>query len=162
MNQIICPHCGKGFSVSEAGYADLLKQVRDADFERELHDRLEQAEAAARATAERDQARAAVELQAAVAAKDAAIHQLNARVEAAEVAQRLAVADALRSIERERDALASQLAQAQQELRTAAQLADARLIKERSSLEFTDTAQLRNIDYRLVAIPPRALGGGAH
>ena len=149
MNQIICPHCGKGFSVSEAGYADLLKQVRDSDFERELHDRLEQAEAAARATAERDQARAAVELQAAVAAKDAAIHQLNARVEAAEVAQRLAVADALRSIERERDALASQLAQAQQELRTAAQLADARLINELQSSAATKEAEIQALKSQL-------------
>ena len=44
MNEIICPHCKKTFKVDEAGYADLLKQVRDDRFEKELHDRLELAE----------------------------------------------------------------------------------------------------------------------
>ena len=36
MNEIICPHCGKAFKVDEAGYADILKQVRDHDFEKQL------------------------------------------------------------------------------------------------------------------------------
>lgn len=44
MNEIICPHCHKAFKIDEAGYADILKQVRDADFEQQLHDRLEFAE----------------------------------------------------------------------------------------------------------------------
>ena len=33
MHDIICPHCGKAFKIDEAGYADILKQVRDNDFE---------------------------------------------------------------------------------------------------------------------------------
>jgi hypothetical protein len=41
MHEITCPHCGKAFKVDEAGYADILKQVRDREFEAELHDRLE-------------------------------------------------------------------------------------------------------------------------
>jgi len=41
MNDIVCPHCGKVFKVDEAGFADILKQVRDHQFEKELHDRLE-------------------------------------------------------------------------------------------------------------------------
>ena len=44
MHEIICPHCGKAFKIDEAGYADILKQVRDSDFERQLHERLELAE----------------------------------------------------------------------------------------------------------------------
>lgn len=44
MNEIICPHCKKAFKVDEAGYADILKQVRDQNFEKELHERLEIAE----------------------------------------------------------------------------------------------------------------------
>ena len=44
MNEIICPHCGKAFKVDEAGYADLVKQVRDSEFEQQLHERLELAE----------------------------------------------------------------------------------------------------------------------
>ena len=44
MHDIICPHCHKAFKVDESGYADILKQVRDADFHAQLHERLELAE----------------------------------------------------------------------------------------------------------------------
>ena len=37
MNEIKCPHCGKAFKIDEAGYADILKQVRDGEFEQQLH-----------------------------------------------------------------------------------------------------------------------------
>ena len=40
----MCPHCGKAFKIDEAGYADILKQVRDGEFEQQLHERLELAE----------------------------------------------------------------------------------------------------------------------
>lgn len=40
MNEIICPHCKKAFKIDEAGFADILKQVRDREFEQELHDRI--------------------------------------------------------------------------------------------------------------------------
>ena len=36
MQEIICPHCGKAFKVDEAGYADILKQVRDHEFDQQL------------------------------------------------------------------------------------------------------------------------------
>ena len=44
MNEIICPHCKKTFKVDEAGFADIVKQVRDDQFENELHERLTLAE----------------------------------------------------------------------------------------------------------------------
>ena len=44
MHEIICPHCGKAVKIDEAGYADILKQVRDGAFEQQLHERLELAE----------------------------------------------------------------------------------------------------------------------
>ena len=44
MNEIICPHCKKAFKVDEAGYANILKQVRDHQFEEELTNRLTLAE----------------------------------------------------------------------------------------------------------------------
>ena len=37
MHDIICPHCSKAFKVDEAGYANILKQVRDRDFEQQLN-----------------------------------------------------------------------------------------------------------------------------
>ena len=39
MHDIICPHCSKAFKVDEAGYADILKQVRDREFEQQLSKR---------------------------------------------------------------------------------------------------------------------------
>ena len=44
MNDIICPNCKKAFKVDEAGFADILKQVRDQQFETEIKQRLEVAE----------------------------------------------------------------------------------------------------------------------
>ena len=44
MHEIICPHCNKAFKIDEAGYANILKQVRDGDFDKQLHERLELAE----------------------------------------------------------------------------------------------------------------------
>lgn len=44
MNDIICPNCNKVFKVDEAGFADILKQVRDHQFEEELQNRLNLAE----------------------------------------------------------------------------------------------------------------------
>ncbi len=41
MNEISCPHFGKAFKVDETGYADILKQVRDKEFDAQLHERLE-------------------------------------------------------------------------------------------------------------------------
>ena len=44
MNEIICPNCKKAFKVDEAGFADIVKQVRDSNFEEELQNRLNLAE----------------------------------------------------------------------------------------------------------------------
>jgi hypothetical protein len=44
MNEIICPNCNKAFKVDETGYAAMLKQVRDHQFEEELQTRLNLAE----------------------------------------------------------------------------------------------------------------------
>ena len=44
MNEIICPNCNKAFKIDEAGYADILKQVRDRQFEEDVKNRLDLAE----------------------------------------------------------------------------------------------------------------------
>ncbi len=35
MHENSCPHCHKAFKIDEAGYADILKQVREGDFEKQ-------------------------------------------------------------------------------------------------------------------------------
>lgn len=41
MNQIKCPHCNEIFTVDQASYADILSQVRNDAFQKEIHDKLE-------------------------------------------------------------------------------------------------------------------------
>jgi hypothetical protein len=42
MNQIKCPHCGQEFTIDEANYMDIVRQVRNEEFQSEIHERLEQ------------------------------------------------------------------------------------------------------------------------
>ncbi|MEY3666619.1 MAG: hypothetical protein RL572_159 [Pseudomonadota bacterium] len=130
MHEILCPHCHKAFKIDEAGYADILKQVRDKDFNAQLHERLELAAQDARKAVELAELKAAGELQRAAATKDAEIQRLQATLEASEVARNLAVAQALSAVEKERDALAGELRQAKQEQQLAASLAREKFANE--------------------------------
>ena len=130
MNDIICPHCHKAFKIDDAGYADILKQVRDSDFDRQLHERLALAEQDKRNAIELLKARVAGEMQKAAAAKDAEIHELKARLDAGDMERRLAVAEALGAVEKQRDALAGELEQARHDKQNALKLAEARLANE--------------------------------
>jgi hypothetical protein len=109
MNEIICPHCKKAFKIDEAGFADILKQVRDHEFENELHSRLEIAEKDKQSAVQLAQATTKNELQADVAKKDAEIAKLQARIESAETEKKLALSEAVNKLERERDELAGEL-----------------------------------------------------
>jgi hypothetical protein len=117
MHEITCPHCGKAFKIDEAGYADILKQVRDREFESGLHERLEMAEKAKRAEIELAEARVAAKLDAGVAAKAGEIELLKASIQStqqvSEQAKQLAVRDAVGAVERERDELKSGLERSQ-------------------------------------------------
>jgi hypothetical protein len=130
MHEIICPHCDTAFMIEETGYADILKQVRDGDFEQQLHDRLALAEKDKLNAVELAKARHASELQKVAATKDTEIQSLKARVDAGDTARKLAVAEALSTVEKERDALANQLAQAQRDQEASARLADAKMLAE--------------------------------
>lgn len=130
MNEIICPHCNKAFKIDEAGYANILKQVRDSDFEHQLHERLELAEKDKQTAIELATARVANELQQSAAAKDSEIQELKAKIDASEVARQLAVTQALSVVEKERDALANQLEQAKQEVASVTSLGEAKLMNE--------------------------------
>lgn len=102
MNEITCPHCTKDFKIDEAGYADILKQVRDRDFEQQLNKRLE--------LAERDK-NYAVQLATTqvTADKDALIQELKAKIDASDIHQKLALSEAVRAVEIERDQLKTSL-----------------------------------------------------
>ena len=115
MHEIICPHCSKAFKIDEAGYADILKQVRDGEFEQQLHERLEMAEQDKRNAIALAEAKLLNASQQAAAAKEAEIQALKSKLEAGAMAQQLAIVQALSSVEKERDELRSVLARAQLE-----------------------------------------------
>ena len=89
MNEIICPHCHKAFKVDEAGYADILKQVRDHQFEEELQNRLTLAEKDKQSAIQIAEAKVREALQEQLAQKETALIQLKSEKEA-ELAQKLA------------------------------------------------------------------------
>lgn len=105
MHEIKCPHCGKAFNVDEAGYAEILSQVRDEAFEKALHERLELAEQQKKTAIELAEAKATGELKDDVAKKNAEIERLKAELEKADVTGKLALKDALGEVEKERDDL---------------------------------------------------------
>lgn len=115
MNEIKCPHCGKAFKIDEAGYADILKQVRDSEFEQQLHERLELAEKDKLNAVELAKNKVGNEMQKAAAAKDAEIQDLKAKLGTNEVVQKLAITEAVSAVEKERDELKNGLRQAELE-----------------------------------------------
>ena len=152
MNEIICPHCGKAFKIDEAGYADILKQVRDSDFEHQLHERLELAERDKQAAVELARAQLSAELQKQSAEREAEIQKLKAQLEAGEVARQLAVAQALSDVEKQRDSLASELDKARQETQTVRQLAEAQLMAELQKTAASKDSEIQGLKARLAEV----------
>ena len=149
MHEIKCPHCGKTFTIDEAGYADIAKQVRDSEFEKQLHERLELADQDKQKALELAEARAASELQKAATAKDAEIHELKAKLDAGNIQQRLAVNEALAAVEKERDSLAGELKKTKQEKQSAVDLAEAKLAAELQKTAAAKDAEIQGLKAKL-------------
>jgi len=109
MNEIICPHCKKTFKVDEAGFADILKQVRDREFDKELHERLELLEKDKDNAVKLAEVKATGALAQLSSRKDAELAELKARLQSIEAEKKLAVTEAVNKVERDRDRLAGEL-----------------------------------------------------
>ena len=105
MKDINCPHCHKAFKVDEAGYADILKQVRNSEFEEQLHKELKLAETDKLNALELAKEKSVGEMQRAAAAKEAEIQSLKNKLESNELHQKLAIKEALEVVQKERDIL---------------------------------------------------------
>lgn len=149
MHEIICPHCKKAFTIDEAGYADILKQVRDKAFEQQVKERLEVAEQEKRNAVELAITKVTGELHKAAAAKDAEIRELQVKIDAGENARKLAVAEALRALEIERDALASDLRQARDQNKSAVELAEAKRKNELQELANAKANEIQELKSNL-------------
>ncbi len=150
-HEITCPSCGKAFTIDEAGYADILKQVRDGDFEKQLHERLELAEKEKESAVALAEAKVAAELQAASSKKDSEIQELKAKLDASQVEQKLAVTEALAAAEKQRDDLANELEKAKIEKQTALDLADAKLVSELQKAAAAKDSEIQELKAKLNA-----------
>ncbi len=121
MRDIICPHCAKAFKIDESGYADIVKQVRDSEFNEQLHERLALAEQGKQNAVELAKSQATSDLYRVEAAKDAVIQDLNAKLAAADAARQLALAQALSVVEKERDEAKNKLVRVEYEKQLAEQ-----------------------------------------
>ena len=131
MQDIICPNCKKVFKVDEAGFADILKQVRDHKFEEELQERLNIAEKEKENAVKLAESNLKNTLQGELAKKDKELSELKAekdrnlaeqlakkeselaemksKLDKAEVEKKLTVSEAIKNIEKERDDLTNNL-----------------------------------------------------
>ena len=149
MHDIICPHCSKAFKVDETSYADILKQVRDNEFEEQILARLELAEQDKRNAVELAKSQLAIQLQSEQAAKDLEIQDLKGKLESWEASKNLAVNEAKSAIERERDALVNQLEQLKQDKLSAVQLVEAKLLADLQAEKAKNDSEIQDLKARL-------------
>jgi hypothetical protein len=131
MNEIICPNCKKAFKVDEAGFSEILKQVRDHQFEEEIQNRLKLADkekenavklaeanirnSVQEQLAKKEQEISELKLQNELVLteklnkKEAEISNLKSKIDNVEVEKKLAVNEAVQKIEKERDNLVNNL-----------------------------------------------------
>ena len=125
-HNITCPHCGTAFQVNETEYSQLLAQVRGAEFDKEIHERLARETELLAQRAENDlQARLSdkdkeileltakldtfasqteLELSSAISKKDQEIQELKAQLGQIRLAKDLELQQAVAQMEKERDA----------------------------------------------------------
>ena len=138
MNEIICPNCNKAFKVDEAGFADIVKQVRDHQFEEELSNRLDLAEkekesavklavADLRGSLQKELAEKDKLLTEKLAAKELELSEMESKIQNAETAKKLEVSEAIDKIEKERDTLMHNLKTKEAEKESAIKLAEANI-----------------------------------
>lgn len=125
MSEITCPHCTKAFKVDQAGYAEILSQVKNKEFDKEIHQRLELEQEKynselnlAKATTEREVADS-------IAEKERDILALKSKVNSMELEKKLAIKEALEPVTKEINTLQSQVDLAESE----------RIIKEKSLVD---------------------------
>lgn len=154
MNDIICPNCHKAFKVDEAGFASILKQVRDNQFDLELKKRLDLAESEKvnavklveanlknsmqELLAEKEKevielkAKKDIELAEQLSKKENEILEMKSKIENAENEKKISVTEAIKKIEKERDELVNDLKNKESEKEAAVKLLEATL---RSTLQ---------------------------
>ena len=109
MHEIICPHCDKAFKVDETGYTNIIAQVRNTEFEKSLGERVGQIEKdknLERKLAEKESESALLTVK---AEKNIEIERLRSQIKGFQNSMDLAVSQAVKEIEKDRDNLKNDL-----------------------------------------------------
>ena len=134
MSEIRCPRCGEVFTVDESGYAALLNQVRDQEFQRELAERGRLAEEAHRQETALAVARAEEALRAQLAEREGELAAQTERFKVQAKDFQLTAQGEKAALEQQLEALKAQMAAQEQTLRLAAENSQAALVRERDEL----------------------------
>lgn len=157
MQQITCPHCSTVFTVNETEYSQLLAQVRGAEFEKEIHDRLERERELLSQRAENDlqiklaskdkeildlvakldklSSQSQLEISSAISKKDQEIIELTAKLDTLASQSELEISSAMSKKDQEIQELKAQLGQVELAKELELQQAVAQVEKERDAAQ---------------------------
>ena len=152
MNEIKCPNCGEVFTVNESQYSELLSQVRTAEFDKEIHERIRQELALAEQKALNEQ-------QEKLAKKDQEIAQLQNQIQQFDTEKELAkkeveqtASQTLLEKEKEVQALENQLATLRLEHENQLQKALSSIERERKELQHQLLLQEKENELNLASV----------
>ncbi len=115
MNEITCPHCDQVFEMDAAGYAEIQKQVRGAEFETELHARLKDAEEKHKMAVQLAESQMAEQKNLEFLNKEKQIERLKSELTSAETKSQLAINDAVNPLKMEITTLGHKIESAESE-----------------------------------------------
>lgn len=151
MNEVICPNCKKAFKIDEAGYADILKQVHDTEFDKQLQERLALAEKDKNNAIALAQEKFSGQLRDALSEKEGEISQLKAELGNADLNKSLAVTEALKALEKERDGLFNTLEKTKRENEHNLSLEKASHLNQLQEASATKDKEIQELKSRLSA-----------
>ena len=151
MNEVICPNCKKAFKIDEAGYADILKQVHDTEFDKQLQERLALAEKDKNNAIALAQEKFSGQLRDALSEKEGEISQLKAELGNADLNKSLAVTEALKALEKERDGLFNTLEKTKRENEHNLSLEKASHLNQLQEASATKDKEIQELKSRLNA-----------
>lgn len=135
MQEIKCPKCGEVFQVDESGYAAILKQVRDKEFEKEISERQSQFESEKSTALKLAKAETENQLKELLNQKDLQISELLSKIEAENNSKKLALTEISNEKDREIEKLKSKLESSSKDIELAVNKAVSEKDKELAEKE---------------------------
>ncbi|MGT2749450.1 DUF2130 domain-containing protein [Streptococcus orisasini] len=152
MNEIKCPHCGTVFTINETEYSQLLAQVRSAEFDKEIHERLEREKALLEEKAKNELQSQVTQKDQELAEKNEEVAKLSTQLEASAEQAQLKIKDALAEKEQELLELKAQLNKLNLEHENQLQKTVAQVEKERDEAQNQLVLQEKESELQLSSV----------